>query len=79
VALEWNGRQAWLAGVERGTVEQLARPAGAHLTLFRRGESDADAQVFAPLAPALLELHRAVKRVFDPASILNPGRMYEGL
>jgi glycolate oxidase FAD binding subunit len=78
-ALEWNGRQAWLTGVDRRTVEHLARPAGAHVTLFRRGESDAGAEVFAPLAPALLELHRAVKRVFDPASILNPGRMYEGL
>jgi glycolate oxidase FAD binding subunit len=79
VALEWNGRQAWLAGIERSEVEQLACPAGAHVTLFRHGESDADAEVFAPLAPALLELHRAVKRVFDPASILNPGRMYEDL
>jgi glycolate oxidase FAD binding subunit len=79
VALEWNGRQAWLTGVERDAVEPLARATGAHVTLFRRDDSDADVEVFAPLAPALLELHRAVKRVFDPASILNPGRMYEGL
>jgi glycolate oxidase FAD binding subunit len=79
VALEWNGRQAWLAGFERSTIEDLARLTGAHVTLFRRGESDADAEVFEPLAPPLLELHRAVKRVFDPASILNPGRMYADL
>jgi len=27
----------------------------------------------------MLDLHRAVKRVFDPAGILNPGRMYTDL
>ena len=34
---------------------------------------------FAPLPAPLLDLHRAVKRVFDPAGILNPGRMYADL
>ncbi|KAB2842968.1 MAG: hypothetical protein F9K47_07965, partial [Burkholderiales bacterium] len=28
------------------------------------------------LSPVLLELHRRLKRAFDPARILNPGRMY---
>jgi glycolate oxidase FAD binding subunit len=35
--------------------------------------------VFTPLAPPLLRLHRELKRVFDPAGILNPGRMYADL
>jgi glycolate oxidase FAD binding subunit len=50
-------------------------------TLFRPvapGAGDAG-EVFAPLTSALLDLHRAVKRVFDPLGILNPGRMYAGL
>ena len=50
-------------------------------TLFRR-DNAADGmsgEVFAPLPTPLLDLHRAVKRVFDPAGILNPGRMYADL
>jgi len=35
--------------------------------------------VFAPLDAPLLRLHRALKREFDPAGILNPGRMYADL
>jgi glycolate oxidase FAD binding subunit len=29
-----------------------------------------------PLPPVLARLHRELKAVFDPAGILNPGRMY---
>ncbi|HSQ05619.1 MAG TPA: FAD-linked oxidase C-terminal domain-containing protein, partial [Burkholderiales bacterium] len=32
--------------------------------------------VFHPLAPGLMKLHQRLKRSFDPAGILNPGRMY---
>jgi glycolate oxidase FAD binding subunit len=35
--------------------------------------------MFHPLAPATLELHRRLKRQFDPHGIFNPGRMIEGL
>jgi glycolate oxidase FAD binding subunit len=81
VAFEWNGAQAWLNGVDRQTIDLVTRTAGGHATLFRRGDADdgATGEVFAPLAAPLLDLHRAVKRVFDPAGILNPGRMYADL
>jgi glycolate oxidase FAD binding subunit len=82
LVLEWNGRQAWVSGVGHGRIERLTHANGAHATLFRRNDADAAAaasEVFAPLPAALLQLHRAVKRVFDPASILNSGRMYAGL
>jgi glycolate oxidase FAD binding subunit len=46
-----------------------------HATLFR-GSKD---QVFQPLAPPILKLHRRIKAALDPASVFNPGRMYEGL
>jgi glycolate oxidase FAD binding subunit len=81
VALEWNGAQAWRSGVDRQTIDLITRTAGGHATLFRRGDADDDTpgEVFAPLPAPILELHRAVKRVFDPAGILNPGRMYADL
>jgi glycolate oxidase FAD binding subunit len=92
-AFEWNGGEVWIAGAARPAVAAIAQATGADATLFRRlaasagqtqrnGDEDEDEdedEVFTPLAPALLELQRAVKRVFDPAGILNPGRMYAGL
>jgi glycolate oxidase FAD binding subunit len=81
VALEWNGAQAWLMGVERQTIDLITRTAGGHATLFRRHDTDdgTTGDVFAPLPAAMLDLHRALKRVFDPVGILNPGRMYADL
>ena len=35
-------------------------------------------EVFEPQAPPLAALSRRVKEAFDPAHILNPGRMIEG-
>jgi glycolate oxidase FAD binding subunit len=35
--------------------------------------------VFQPLAPALMQLHRKLKRALDPAGIFNPGRLYPDL
>jgi glycolate oxidase FAD binding subunit len=82
-AFEWNGGQVWIQGAARPAIEALARASGGTATLFRSTDVDASpataGEVFTPLPPALLELHRAVKRVFDPAGILNPGRMYAGL
>ena len=77
-AFEWNGAQAWLSGVDRQTIDLITRTAGGHATLFRRGDADdgTTGDVFAPLPAPMRDLHRAVKRVFDPAGILNPGRMY---
>jgi glycolate oxidase FAD binding subunit len=81
VAFEWNGAQAWLSGVDRQTVDLITGTAGGQVTLFRRDDTDdgTTSEVFAPLPAPMLDLHRAVKRVFDPAGILNPGRMYADL
>ncbi len=81
VAFEWNGTQAWLSGGERQAIDLVTRTAGGQCTLFRRNDADASdaGEVFPPLPAPLLELHRSVKRVFDPAGILNPGRMYADL
>ena len=33
------------------------------------------AGVFAPLQPAVARIHRALKQAFDPAGIMNPGKV----
>ena len=76
-AFEWNGLQRWVAGLDADTAHALARAAGGHAACFR-GASPGD-EVFSPLPSAMLDLHRNVKRVFDPAGILNPGRLYAAL
>ncbi len=79
-AFEWHGGQRWFSGVDEQTARSVALSAGGHATRFRAGPRvDRDAEVFAPLAGPLLELHRRVKRVFDPAGILNRGRLYASL
>jgi len=75
--LEWNGLQRWYRSEADAPVFEVAAAAGGHATLFRH--APAAAEVFAPLAAPLMRLHRELKRVFDPAGILNPGRMYAGL
>jgi glycolate oxidase FAD binding subunit len=35
--------------------------------------------VFTPLSRENARLHRELKAVFDPAAILNPGRLYPDL
>lgn len=75
--IEWNGRQRWYRGEHGAAIRDATATAGGHVTHFRHAADAGD--VFAPLSPALLRLHRALKREFDPAGILNPGRLYEDL
>ena len=74
--VEWGGGVRWIAGEHdalalRSTVER----AGGHATLFRAADKSAGA--FHPLKPAILKIHKRLKAAFDPAGILNPGRMYD--
>jgi glycolate oxidase FAD binding subunit len=75
--IEWNGLQRWYRCEASAPVFDVAAAAGGHATLFRHAPPGAE--VFAPLAAPLMRLHRELKRVFDPAGILNPGRMYAEL
>jgi glycolate oxidase FAD binding subunit len=73
--IEWGGALRWLlTHADARTVREAARRAGGHATLFRGG--DKSAGVFQPLAPALMRIHRELKREFDPQGIFNRGRMY---
>jgi glycolate oxidase FAD binding subunit len=73
--IEWGGALRWSrTAAEAAAVREAAAGAGGHATLFRGGERSAG--VFTALTPALARLHRELKAVFDPAGILNPGRLY---
>jgi len=76
--LDWGGAQRWLRSEQPAdTIRTTVGSVGGHATLFRGG--DRSGEVFHPLQPALLSLHQRLKKTFDPAGILNPGRMYREL
>lgn len=76
--LDWAGQLVWLR-TDRSAeqVRAATAAAGGHATLFRGGD-DATA-VFTPLDPVLARYHQRLKQAFDPAGILNPGRLYADL
>jgi len=75
-AIEWGGALRWYAG-EQDAVRGAAARAGGHAVLYRAPESLRCREgTFAALSPALLALHRRLKKSFDPRGILNPGRLY---
>ena len=72
--IEWGGGLRWVSGaLETTRAREAAAAAKGHATRFRGG--DRAAGVFHPLAPALAKIHRRLKDAFDPAGILNPGRL----
>lgn len=76
--VEWGGGLRWLRSTAAaGAVRDAARELEGHATLFRAADKSAGA--FMPLPAQLARLHRELKDVFDPAGILNPGRMYPEL
>ncbi|MBI3916958.1 MAG: glycolate oxidase subunit GlcE [Betaproteobacteria bacterium] len=73
--IEWGGALRWLkTDAEARTIRETAARARGHATLFRGG--DKAAGVFQPLSTPLMKIHQRLKQSFDPAGILNPGRMY---
>ena len=82
---DWAGGLIWLevpATADAGTAEirRAAAIHGGHATLIRAEPSvRAVVDVFQPLSPPVERLTRGLKAAFDPAGILNPGRMYANL
>lgn len=75
--VEWGGAQRWLRSTaDAADIRARAAGLGGHATLIHGG--DRNGAVFQPLPPVLWQLHQRLKQAFDPAGILNPGRMYEG-
>ena len=77
-AWDWAGSLVWLRS-DRPAAEiwDAVAAVGGHATLWRGAQSGDE--VFQPLAPAVLALHRRLKAAFDPTGVLNPGRMYGAL
>jgi glycolate oxidase FAD binding subunit len=76
--IEWGGALRWFrTDADPAMVRQAAATVGGSATLFR--SRDRSPGVFPPLAPPVLELHRRLKREFDPRGIFNPGRLVAGL
>ena len=79
---DWSGGLVWaevLPTTDAGAadVRRVIATHGGHATLVR-AESDVRAMVdvFQPLEPGVERISRKLKATFDPAGILNPGRMY---
>lgn len=75
--IEWGGALRWLHAGERtdpARVRQWAKSHGGHATLYRA--ADKTSGVFQPLGEVVHALHRRLKAAFDPAGVLNPGRLY---
>jgi len=76
--VEWGGALRWLrTDASAEAIRDAASRSGGHATLFRA--HDKSAGVFHPLPAALMQIHRRLKRTFDPAGVLNPGRLYPDL
>jgi glycolate oxidase FAD binding subunit len=77
--IEWGGAQRWLkTSMDAGALRRVAAALGGHATLYRGG-SELERKVvgvFQPLPAPMAAIERRLKQAFDPAGILNPGRMY---
>ncbi|MCF4166169.1 FAD-binding protein [Zavarzinia compransoris] len=78
---DWAGARLWLAvpaGADAAaeTVRAAARAAGGHALLFRAPLTvKARVPVFEPPAAGVGAIERSLRAAFDPAGILNPGKM----
>lgn len=76
--IEWHGALRWIiTDAPPEVVRDVAFKAGGHATLFRPGEHAAER--FQAPSQAVMALHRRIKQTFDPAGILNRGRLYRDL
>ena len=77
--VEWHGGQRWVRALpaQGAQIRDAARSAGGHATLFIASNpiSERAADRFDALKPPLDRIHRELKREFDPAGILNRGRL----
>jgi glycolate oxidase FAD binding subunit len=82
---DWGGGLTWIATPVDGDagasiMREATHEFGGHATLVRApAEVRSSIDVFEPQADAIMTLTKGIKASFDPAGILNPGRMYAGV
>jgi len=78
--VEWHGGLRWVraAPADGARLRAAVLAAGGHATLFRTPRGDATGRM-TPLAPAIDAIHAELKKQFDPAGILNRGRLHPDL
>jgi glycolate oxidase FAD binding subunit len=82
---DWSGGLLWIATGASGdagadAIRSAVWAHGGHATLIRApAEVRAAVEVFEPLPEPLMRITRDIKAAFDPAGVLNPGRMYAGV
>jgi len=71
--LDWGGAQRWLKSDEpAATIRERASQLGGHAECYER---DSSVATFHPLEGNLLAVNQRLKAAFDPAGILNRGRL----
>lgn len=80
---DWAGGLIWLSGASGKNFGTSIRAALGHegFAMLMRDSGDTKQLLppFQPLATPMFELHKRVKAAFDPKSILNFGRMHDGI
>lgn len=72
---DWGGALRWLRSeASADKIRHALEAQGGHAILFKNNPGRIEP--FHELNPGVLALHRQLKKAFDPASILNPQRMY---
>jgi glycolate oxidase FAD binding subunit len=75
--IEWGGAQRWLGGdTDVVNLREKVENLNASVCVYRGSD---ESEKFHPLDSAIMRLHRSLKSSFDPAGILNPGRLYREL
>ena len=75
--VEWHGAQRWVRArpADATRIRAAAARAGGHATLFIASPGAAGIARFDPPSGPLARIQNDLRRAFDPAGILNPGRM----
>lgn len=82
---DWGGGLIWIATPVEGdagaaAIRGATQAFGGHATLVRAPvEIRSSLDIFEPQPDAVMALTKGIKASFDPACILNPGRMYAGV
>jgi glycolate oxidase FAD binding subunit len=79
VVYDWAGGLVWALVPEHTYGREALRGIAGHATLMRAGrEAKTRMGVFQPEAAAVARLEAGLRARFDPAGVLNPGRMAPG-